>query len=305
MKSPSARGIPEEADWEEYVRAIALRAAGAEQAIALFDDGELDVVLGGRIGALPLADTGPLSRGTIRIDPALGLFGLQVRRAQGLLGTAPGREAVAMALDRPQLIAAFNIGGWVPTTRVVAPDLPGDPGYVGERWTDSSVEDLRAVAAGRVAAWRRSNNDAAARLTVALADGPGFDLLFRELAAQLAAIGVQLERVGESAPADLVLVDRVARYADPRWFLNQFNCSLRNGLCDSDADMLVEQAMAEIDPIARATLLAEAESALTLSNLYIPFGSPLRFSLVRSDVDGFAANAWAFHPLPPLAQVPR
>jgi hypothetical protein len=38
-----------------------------------------------RIDALPLADTGPLSRGTVRLDPALGLFGLQVRRAEGLL----------------------------------------------------------------------------------------------------------------------------------------------------------------------------------------------------------------------------
>ena len=63
--------------------------------------------------------------------------------------------------------------------------------------------------------------------------------------------------------------------------------------------------MAEIDPVARATLLAEAESALTLSNVYIPFGSPLRFSLVRGDVDNFAANAWAFHPLPALAVIPR
>jgi hypothetical protein len=63
--------------------------------------------------------------------------------------------------------------------------------------------------------------------------------------------------------------------------------------------------MAEIDPVARATLIAEAEAALTLSNVYIPFGSPLRFSLVRGDVDGFASNAWALHPLPPLAVIPR
>jgi len=102
-----------------------------------------------------------------------------------------------------------------------------------------------------------------------------------------------------------VLVDRVARYAEPRWFLNQFNCSLHGGLCDADADFLVQQAMAEIDPLARATSIAEAESALTLANVYIPFGSPLRFSLVRGDVDGFASNAWAFHPLPPLAVIPR
>jgi len=305
MKPPAARGIPEEADWEAYVRTVSVRAASAEQAVALFDEGELDLVLGGGIGALPLADTGPLSRGTVRLDPALGLFGLQVRRSAGLLASPQGREAVAMALDRPQLIAAFNIEGWVPTTRVVAPGLPGDPGYVGERWSDRSIEDLRAVAARRVADWRRANGGGEARLTVTRGDGPGLDMLFRELAAQLATVGVRLERAPAGAPSDLLLVDRVARYAEPRWFLNQFNCSLRLGMCDGDADFLVEQAMAENDPVARATLLAEAESALTLSNVYIPFGSPLRFSLVRGDVDAFAANAWAFHPLPPLAVIPR
>jgi oligopeptide transport system substrate-binding protein len=305
MKPPAARGVPEEADWQEWVRAINLRAASASEAIASFDDGELDVVLGGRLAWLPLADTGPLSRGTVRLDPAIGLFGLRVRRAEGLLASEQGREAIAMALDRPQLVAPFNIGGWVPTTRVVAPGLPNDPGYVGERWGERPVDELRALAAGRVAGWRRANGGQEARLTVAMDEGPGLDLLFRELASQLADIGVRLERVGEGRPADFALVDRVARYAEPRWFLNQFNCSLRGGLCDSDADYLVEQAMAEIDPVAKATLLAEAEAALTLSNVYIPFGSPLRFSLVRSGVDAFAANPWAFHPLPPLAEIPR
>jgi ABC-type transport system substrate-binding protein len=305
MKPPAARGIPAESDWEAHVRAVDLHAASAARAVAEFGDGEVDVVLGGRIGALPLADTGPLSRGTVRLDPALGLFGLQVRRAQGLLASAQGREAIAMALDRPQLIAAFNIGGWVPTTRVVAPGLPGDPGYVGERWADSAIEDLRAVAAGRVGGWRRANGGAEARLTLAIGQEPGLDLLFRELAAQLSTIGVRLERVRDGAPADFVLVDRVARYAEPRWFLNQFNCKLGNGLCDADADFLVRQAMGEIDPVARATSFAEAESALTLANVYIPFGSPLRFSLVRGNVDGFTANPWAFHPLPPLATIPR
>jgi oligopeptide transport system substrate-binding protein len=305
MKPPTARGIPEEPDWEARVRTIDLRAATAGQAIALFDEGDVDVVLGGRIDSLPLANTGPLSRGTVRLDAALGLFGLHVRRARGLLAADEGREAIAMALDRPQLIAAFNIGGWVPTTRVVAPGLPGDPGYVDERWSERTIEDLRTVASGRVAAWRRAHGGAEARLSLAMAQAPGLDMLFRELAAQLATIGVRLDRVDEGAPADLVLVDRVARYAEPRWFLNQFNCTLRNGLCDSNADLLVQQAMDEVDPVARATLISESEAALTLSNVYIPFGSPLRFSLVRGDVDGFAANAWAFHPLPPLAVIPR
>jgi oligopeptide transport system substrate-binding protein len=305
MKPPAARGVPEEAGWAKYVRPIVLTAASGEQAVKLFDEGEVDIVLGGGIDALPLVETGPLSRGTVRLDPAFGLFGLQVRRGRGLLASRDGREAIAMAIDREALIEPFGIGGWTPTTRLVAPGLPGDPGLVDERWSGRSIEDNRALAAARVAAWRRRNGGSEARLTLALGRGAGFDLLFRELAAQLAAIGVRLERVPEGGPADLAVVDRLARYAEPRWFLNQFNCSLGNGMCSSEADSLVSGAIAQSDPAARATLFAQAEAELNGANVYIAFGSPVRFSLVRGNVEGFVANPWAFHPLPPLAVIPR
>jgi ABC-type transport system substrate-binding protein len=305
MKPPAARGIPEEKDWNEYVRSVVVSAASAEDAIKRFDDGEVDIVLGGTVAQLPMVDTGPLSRGTVRLDPALGLFGLHVRRARGLLATANGREALAMALDREALVEPFGIGGWVATTRLVAPNLPADPGFVTERWANSSLQDRRSTAASRVAAWRSANGGAAPQLTLALGRGPGLDMLANELATQLGTIGVRLIRVPAGQTADLVLVDRVARYAEPRWFLNQFNCGLRNGMCSSEADALVADADTQLDPPARAARYAEAESELLEANVYIPFGSPLRFSLVRGNVEGFAANAWAFHPLPPLAVIPR
>ena len=160
MKPPAARGIPEEQDWRQYVRTLELRAATAAEAIAQFNDDQVDVVLGGRIEALPLAPTGPLSRGTVRLDPALGLFGLQVRRADGLLASAQGREAIAMALDREALVEPFNIGGWVPTTRVVAPGLASDPGHIAERWTERTIEQARAASppgARRAARRRRAS----------------------------------------------------------------------------------------------------------------------------------------------------
>jgi oligopeptide transport system substrate-binding protein len=309
MKRPSDRGLPEEEEWRNNVRPLHLHAATARAAIRRFYEGRLDLVLGNRIGAWPLADTGPLSRGNVQIDPALGLFGLQVRRPNGVLGDTVGREAIAMAIDRPALIAPFNIGGWSPTSRVVAPGLPGDRGFIQERWADLTIEQRREVAARRVAGWRAANEGSEARLSVALSDSPGespgLDLLYRQLAAQLASIGVVLERVSEESEADLVLVDIVARYAAPAWFLNQFHCSLRRGLCNEDVDLLVEQIARVADTNVRATLLAEAEAQLTVSNIYIPFGQPLRWSLVRSRIDGFAANQWAFHPLPPLAQLTR
>src|SRR5690606_5865977 len=163
----------------------------------------------------------------------------------------------------------------------------------------------RAEAAIRVSEWRRTRDEADVRLTLALDRAPGLDRLFAELARQLATIGVRLERVPPDTAADLVLVDRVARYADPRWFLNQFNCRLLSGLCDAETVALVAGLISQTDPAIIACTLAEDETRLAVSNLYIPFGPPLRFSLVRSNVVGFAPNAWAFHPLPPLAVIPR
>jgi ABC-type oligopeptide transport system substrate-binding subunit len=241
----------------------------------------------------------------VQLDPVIGLFGLQVRRENGFLETARNREVLAMAIDRTALIAPFNIDGWVPTTRIVAPGLVGDPGTVPERWSGQPIEGLRAEAAARVARWRRENGGAEAKLALAIDRSPGLDILFRELSAQLGLAGIRLERVNSVREADLVLLDRVARYADSRWFLDQFNCSLRNGACTPQADRLVREALEADGAGPRAAKLAEAEAAMTLSNIYIPFGSPLRFSLVRGTVQGFVPNRWAFHPLPPLATIPR
>jgi len=307
FRPPLARGLPDMPGWEEDVREIELVAARAGRAMALFDEGAVQLVLGGRIGQLPLVDTGPLSRGTVRLDPAIGLFGLRVRRARGLLEDAEGREALAMALDREALVARYNVGGWVPTTRVVSPGLPGDGGQVAERWADLELTQLRAQAAARVQAARGPSGSGNGPLTLSLSIGTaaGDDLLLRDLAAQFATIGVRLVRAESLAQADLQLVDEVARYGDARWFLNQFNCSLRRGLCSEDTDYLMEVAQETLDPRERAGLLAEAESALMGANVFIPIGAPLRWSLVRGSVTGYEANAYAVHPLPPMAEIPR
>ena len=308
MKPPGQRGLPEDEEWQDDVRPLRLFAREGAAAVDAFYNGDVDLVLGGQVGYLPLIDLGPLSRGTARLDPALGLFGLQVRRANGPLADRGVREAIAMALDRDALAALFNVGGWTPTTRIVAPGMPHDAGLVEERWTGAELAELRARAGGRVLEWRAAQADGgetAPVVTVHLGEGPGYDLLLRELSMQLGSIGLDLQSADSADQADLVLVDRVARYAGPRWFLNQFACSLGRGLCSEDADILVEQALEQRDTQTRNLLLAEAEDALTQTNAFIPFGSPLRWSLVRGDMDGFAANVWAYHPLPEFARIPR
>ncbi|KPL68907.1 hypothetical protein SZ64_12850 [Erythrobacter sp. SG61-1L] len=305
MLSPEARGLPQVENWQEDVRELRVQGIDAKRAVALFDEGQVDVVLNGRIESLPLVDTGPLSRGTVRLDQAIGLFGLTVRNAHGILGDASGREAISMAIDRAALIAPFNVGGWQPTSRLVGPGLPGDLGTIGERWAGTTIAQRRNMAAARVATWKSLNGGASPEITIALPQGPGGDLLFRGLSGDMAAIGVNLRRAKKGETPDLELVDRVARYANARWFLNQFNCGLKRGFCSSDADARVEEASRSQDPDERASLMAEAEAELTALDAYIPFGPPMRWSLVRAGVDGFAANAWAFHPLPELATITK
>lgn len=303
FRPPEARGLPEEKDWKKHVRTIELHALDARTALAAFDQGQVDVVLGGTLGSWPLANPGPLSRGNLRVDNAVGLFGLQIERETGLLAQPENREALAMAIDRDALLAPFNIGGWAPTTRLVPAAVEG--GNAPERWAGLSLDQRRAAASARVAAWRNgASKGQSPTLTIALAQEPGLDILFNGLAAQLGQVGITLARVPPDKPADLTLVDQVARYAAPRWFLNQFNCSLGRGLCASAADQAVASALT-MPESERAALMARAEAILTAANVYIPIGAPLRWSMVRSNVDGFADNQWGFHPLPDMATIPK
>ncbi|WP_284123712.1 ABC transporter substrate-binding protein [Parerythrobacter aestuarii] len=301
--APQFRGLPELRAWDDNVLDVVISGIPAQRAVDAFRNGELEIVLNGRMSSFPLAETGPLSSGTLRLDATVGLFGLSFRNARGLLATAERREALSMAIDRPRLLQAFNLAGWVPTTRIVAPGLPGDRRAAGERWTGQSLEERRGEARRRIAEWT-SSAGTAARLSVSLPQGPGSNLLFEKLAEDFASIGVTLQRAQPGEAADLRLVDRLARYAGARWFLNQFNCDISQPVCSPDADVLVDQSLDAPTADEAANLLAGAEGAMNDAEVFIPFGAPIRWSLVRGGVGGFSENRWGRHPLFPLAIAP-
>jgi peptide/nickel transport system substrate-binding protein/oligopeptide transport system substrate-binding protein len=169
-----------------------------------------------------------------------------------------------------------------------------------------SIDERRLRAAARVASWRRAQPSAAApRLRIALPRETGGYLLFERLQADLRAIGIEALRVGPDDDADLRLFDAVARYPRVGWYLNQLSCVARRGLCSEDADRTAAQALRATDPGVRGQLLAEAEAVLTRANVFIPFGPPVRWSLVRGTVAGFAANRANVHPLMPMALRPK
>jgi peptide/nickel transport system substrate-binding protein/oligopeptide transport system substrate-binding protein len=204
------------------------------------------------------------------------------------------------------LIEPFGLSGWTATNRLVSPGLDGDLGTIGERWAELSMEERRALATARVTRWRtEQEEDEPVRLRIALPQGPGADMLFKRLSEDLGEVGIEAVLRTEGTDSDLRLVDDLARYPRAIWFLNRLNCKTRRSLCDPEADQRVAEARAARDPAERAALLAEAEAELTVANVFIPFGAPIRWSLVRGDVVGFAPNRWGWHPLMPMALRPR
>lgn len=301
---PERRGLPARENWEDLVRPLILRALPARAAVEAFRGGEVDLVLNGQIDSLPLADTGPLSRGAVRIDGARGLFGLIVRSNDGFLADPARREALAMSIDRDGLMQPLNIGGWQSSTWVVPVGLFGNSGPQAERWENLSLQQRREIARGRVRAWEAAQGkDAVVR--IAMPPGPGSDRLFAQIAGDFGLVGVTAVQAKPGDAADLELFDRLARYESPRWYLNQLNCGLRVGLCSSEADRLVALSVSETDPVAKAQLLDAANREIASANVYIPLGAPVRWSLVRGDISGFEANVWGMHPLFPLVEPTR
>lgn len=297
---PESRGLPARQDWEELARPIAVRTLPTDAAVAAFTRGDVDLVLGGTLIDFTQAEAGPLSRGTVQVDPSVGLLGFAVRRDTGLLADPARREALSMAIDRGSLIQAFGISGWRESSWVVPPEAWAAAPYPADRWNGASIGARRQVAAARIRAWAGPGREALVR--IALPRGPGSEVLLRRLTEDWGAIGVTVRRAGQGEAADLELRDTLARYATPRWYLNQFNCGLGQGLCAPKADALVRQSLAERDPAVRDRLLVEAHAALVESEAYIPLGAPVRWALVRASIRNYLANPWGVHPLFPLSQ---
>ena len=304
MIDPETLGLPAVANWNDRARTLRLRALPAQAAIERYNRGEASAVLGGRIEHFPLVDALGLSRGAIQLDPVIGMFGLAVVHDDGFLAEPANREAIAMTIDREGLIEALGVAGWTATSRVVAPGVEDDSGVNGERWQGMSLAQRQSAAATRVARWR-AGKTGAIKLRLAMPQGPGADLLFARLAGDLAKAGLVAERVGAADAADLRLVDTVARYARTSWVLNQLHCSSQRNLCSAEADKIADEALNAPDPTARAAIMIRAETKLTDANVFIPFGSPIRWSLVRGDATGFLANRLGYHPLMPLALRPK
>ncbi|MEG3082911.1 ABC transporter substrate-binding protein [Sphingomonas sp. PB2P12] len=269
---------------EEDVRLIGERAS---RAIARFANRDSDLVSGGSFVDWPLLATTDIAPANVRVDPAVGLFGLAIVRRDGFLADAGNRAAISEAIDRTALTAAIA-PSWDPADRILPDILDSASLPQVPSWTLLTQDERRAAARQRVAAW----TGGPIGLRIALPEGPGATVLYAHVAASLIAIGITPSRVAMDADADLMLVDAVAPYDSARWYLASA-CVV----CGDAAQAAVEAAREAPTLAERSARIALADAAMNEDVAFIPLARPLRWSLVSARLAQWQPNPRAWHPL--------
>jgi ABC-type oligopeptide transport system substrate-binding subunit len=281
---------------------VSMRSTTGAEALARFATGKTDLVTNGRFEHAPLLTANDNFGVTPQLDPVPGLFGLMIMEAGPFLSAAANREAIASAIDRPRLLSAFAVGPWRESL-TLAPETLRNRGEIARpSWTSLNMQARKAAARFTITRWE-AENGAVRALRIAMPRGPGARVLFAFLKADMAAIGLEAQRVDAGQPADIRFVDRVADLSSPSWYLDQMSC-LNTKLCSSNADRLVAEARLQSDPELRKQRLAEAEIELQSLRNFIPIANPLRWSVARDGLLGFAPNPRGIHPLQYLGRDP-
>jgi ABC-type transport system substrate-binding protein len=287
------KGFDENGDAMLESETITLRRSEASLALARYTQAQTDLVEGGRFEDYPLLDAAKINAGEVQFDAVPGLFGLLVVEAGPFLADTANREAIAMAVDRPKLLTAFDIVAWREALTLVPESLPNRIDAARPEWAAQQIADRKAQAAAIIARWE-SGNGQVRPLKIAMPRGFGSRIFFARLRADMAAIGLEVERVTIDRPHDLRLIDRAADQSSPAWYLDQLSCTV-SPICSMDADRLVSEARMTSDIAARAQLLAQAEAELQATRNFIPIANPLRWSIVRPGLLGHFANGRGWH----------
>ena len=277
-------------DAEDPVERVQLSGGKAQDLVAAFANGDLDLVLGGTVADLPYAMRAKVPRGALRFDPVAGLFGLAPTKRSEVLQNKEVRQLLSRAIDRQAMVGGLNVDGLAPRATLLQAGLEGIGQPPQPEWLTQRMDERRAalVADGN----RIFGQTERPTLRLFVPEGPGGDFLFGRIRYDWAYLGIKVERAPSAASADLVWVDEVAPSSSPAWFLRRFRCGVAP-ICVEDAEAMLTSARAAPIAAQRAALFLEAARMMDDAQLFMPIAAPIRWSLVSGRAPGFAENPFA------------
>ncbi len=280
---------------------LLLGGTDARRAVEDFAAGKSDLVLGGTVADLPYAQHVKLAGNALRFDPASGLFGLVPLHAGSELDSPDLRRLLSQSINRDGIVAALAVPGLAPRTTLLEADLDGIPAPVAPTWLGTPPQAGRSDLLAQVS--RLFGNKPKPPIRLLLPDGPGGDVLFRQLQSDWGVLGFTVERAADNETADFLLIDKVAPSTSPAWFVREFHCEVAP-VCDTQADQLMDAARTALISQQRYALIVQAAAKIDDEQLFIPITAPVRWSLVSGRVQGFAGNRFALHTLSNLMSKP-
>jgi peptide/nickel transport system substrate-binding protein len=272
-----------------------LRGEPARLALARYAVGEAGLVLGGGFDDLPLVQALRPRSQEFRRDVAAGLFGFAINRSSRFLASPDIRKALAMSIDRPRLVSRFGLDSWRPLETL----LPGAIGGTGQQaapdWAALEFDQRIARARG-IVSQARARSAEPPQVSIDMPTGPGGRLMFAQIKADWATIGVTAVRARNRASADLRLIDRTAPVNTVDWYLTQIDCA-RGMLCSAEATAAIAGAARATDTASRTIAFARADGLLAEGQYFIPLAVPVRWSLASTSLGGFRDNPFGIHPL--------
>lgn len=296
------RGRDEDGNEQLVDPVVTLHSTDAARAMVQFRHRERDLVLNGRFQHLPLLNEADIANSQIRFDAVTGLFGFVVTSKDGFLTLARNREAVAMAIDRPRMLTSFETVVWRESVSISPVELQNRSPIDPPAWTRLDRDERIDEARRRVRDWH-GEGSARKPIRVAMPEGAGARVLYARLKADLAEIGLETRLAEKGKQADLLLIDEVADYDSPLWYLSRLSCAYLDP-CSEEVETLFKAARAARNVDERTDLLGKAEQSLMAQSLYIPLAMPVRFSLAREGLFGFEPNYRGWHLLQYLGDIP-
>ena len=278
-----------------------------EDAIQRFNRGETQLLLGGGLEGLATARITARRDALLLETPRSGLL-LLVNYRRAPLNERNVRRALQLAINRDSL--AQTLFGTQAAAPLLALSAGNIAGYTPPRpdWADQPFATRQLEAARLITEAVQAGGGGPLSFTVAVTDSPAETRLITGIAADLAAIGVQLKLARRSPGAhlkavrdgefDLALFRRDTPIDSPLPFLLPNLCNRnRHGVCLPEADKLVQESWTAATRAERLSKLAAAERLWGEDGAAIGLVQPIGWSLVSRRVSGIAPNPGGSHAL--------
>ncbi|NLD43661.1 MAG: peptide ABC transporter substrate-binding protein [Chloroflexi bacterium] len=269
--------------------------------VTMYENNELDIVEVPPSEMERLLDPENPLHDEVRMSSELSVTYLGLNVQQAPFDDPAVRQAFAMAIDKAKIADLVLQGGGTVAAGILPPGMPDfDPSLVGYRY---DPEGARRLLAGS----RYGQNGTMPPVVLAISGSSGYMDSVTEAVLSLVednlGIAITVHQVDwadflrdmSARRYQMYLTGWIVDYPDSENFLDLLfhSASPQNhmGYSSAAVDQLLEHARLEQDPAQRTQEYREAERLIVADAPWIPLVHGLRVSLIKPNVQGFAATS--------------